>query len=151
MKRTVIAFAAAALLGLAATSASAGSNTAILIRHQTHGCHAWAVNGGAYKASQTLKVTRGATVTFVNNDAMAHKLIQTVGPKVAMRKVASSMLDMSHEFKGSGVMAHTGASIRVTFAKAGVYRFTTRFGEDYMKMPETIGEDNVLRLKVVVS
>ena len=61
------------------------------------------------------------------------------------------MHDMSHEFKGTGVMAHPGAAVKVVFARAGAYTFTTRFGEDYMKMPDTIGEDNHLTLKVVVS
>ena len=42
-------------------------------------------------------------------------------------------------------------SPRVAFAKAGVYRFTTKAGEDYMKGVKTIGEDNVLRLTVQVS
>ena len=37
------------------------------------------------------------------------------------------------------------------FAKAGVYTFTTKAGEDYMKGIKTIGEDNVLKLKVTVN
>src|SRR6266542_4810530 len=102
MKRIVISLAAVALLGLSAMSASARSSPTILIRHQVHGCHAWAVNGGAFKVSQTLKVTRGSTITVVNNDVMAHKLIRTAGPKVAMRTVPSSMMAMSHELKGPG-------------------------------------------------
>jgi hypothetical protein len=46
-----------------------------------------------------------------------------------------------------------GAVVKITFSKDGVYRFTTKAGEDYpaMKGMETIGEDNVLKLKVVVS
>ncbi len=66
-------------------------------------------------------------------------------------RVASTMMGMSHEFKGSGVMSHPGASIKIIFTKAGVYTFKTRFGEDYMKMPDTVGEDNTRTLKVVVS
>jgi hypothetical protein len=42
------------------------------------------------------------------------------------------------------------ATLRVTFPKAGVYTFTTKVGEDYMSGVKTIGEDNVLRLTVVV-
>ena len=53
--------------------------------------------------------------------------------------------------QGVGVMAHPGASVKIVFTKAGVYKFKTRFGEDYMKMPDTIGEDNSLILTVVVS
>lgn len=50
-------------------------------------------------------------------------------------------------------MNHMSAQARVVFAKVGTYKFTTRAGEDYpaMKGMQTIGEDNVLRLTVVVS
>jgi plastocyanin len=153
MKRTLFALTLVAFLGLAATVASARPTTTLLIRHQVRGCHAWSVNGGAFKVSQTVRLTRGSTLTVVNNDVMAHKLIKTAGPKVTMHTVPSHLGDMSHQFKGPGVMAHMGAAVHVTFSKAGVYRFTTKAGEDYMNMKgmETIGEDNVLTLKVVVS
>jgi plastocyanin len=151
MKRTLLALAAVGFLGLAAATAFAHvpANT-LMIRHQQHGCHAWAVNGSAYKPAQSLKLARGSTITVVNNDAMAHQLFQTSGPRVAIKKVSTGMMDMSHEFHGSGVMAHPGASVKIVFTKAGVYKFKTRFGEDYMKMPDTIGEDNTLTLRVVV-
>src|SRR5262245_55547303 len=152
MKRSLIALAGIGILGLAAASASAGSSTTLLIRHQNRGCHAWSPGAGkAYKAAQSLTLGRGSSITVVNNDAMAHQLFQTAGPRVVIRKGPSTMMDMSHEFKGAGVMAHPGASVRIVFTKAGVYTFKTRFGEDYMKMPDTIGEDNTLTLKVVVS
>ena len=151
MKKIFVVIAGVAVLGLA-SSASAASSTTILIRHQTHGCHAWSVGpGSAYKAAQVLKVAAGSSIRIVNNDAMAHKLFQISGPRVTIAKVPSTMMDMSHEFKGSGVMGHPGASVKITFAKAGIYKFKTRFGEDYMKMPDTIGEDNTLTLKVIVS
>ena len=44
-----------------------------------------------------------------------------------------------------------GASLKITLIKPGVYHFTTKAGEDYMAGMKTIGEDNVLRLTVVVS
>ena len=151
MKHMILAVAAICVLGLAA-SASAASNTTILIRHQTHGCHAWSVGTGkAYKPAQSLKLTAGSSITIVNNDAMAHQLFQISGPRVAIKKVQTTMMDMSHEFKGHGVMAHPGASVKIVFHKAGIYKFKTRFGEDYMKMPDTIGEDNTLTLKVIVA
>jgi hypothetical protein len=40
---------------------------------------------------------------------------------------------------------------RLAVPKTGVYRLTTKFGEDYMPMGETVGEDNVLRAIVTVS
>ncbi|MFY9579490.1 MAG: hypothetical protein WAQ33_09210, partial [Gaiellaceae bacterium] len=50
-------------------------------------------------------------------------------------------------------MNRMSARTSVTFPKAGTYRFTTRPGEDYPMMGKmkTVGEDNVLRLTVVVS
>jgi len=49
-------------------------------------------------------------------------------------------------------MRHMSASVRVTFGKVGVYRFTTKPGDDYPGMAmKTIGEDNVLRLTVRVT
>ena len=150
MKRTILALAAVVALGVAST-ATAGSSTTLIIRHQTHGCHAWSAGTGMpYRPAQSLKLAVGSSVTVINNDAMAHQIYQTGGPRVAIAKVASTTMDMSHEFKGMGVMGHPGASIKIRFAKAGVYTFRTRFGEDYMKMPDTIGEDNTLTLKVTV-
>jgi plastocyanin len=107
--------------------------------------------GKPYKPAQSLSLARGASVTIVNNDVMAHQLYQTAGPRAAIAKVASSMMDMPHGFKGTGVMGHPGASVRIVFSKPGTYKFRTRFGEDYMKMPDTIGEDNTLTLRIVVS
>jgi plastocyanin len=134
-----------------ASPAAAGSNTTLLIRHQNRGCHAWSTGPGKpYKAAQSLTLARGSTITVINNDAMAHHLFQTSGPRVTIKKVSSTMKDMSHEFTGAGVMAHPGASVRIVFTKAGVYTFKTHFGEDYMKMDDTIGEDNTLTLRVVV-
>jgi plastocyanin len=152
MRRTLFTVLAIAVVGAIAVGPAAGAKgTTVLIRHQVVGCHAWSANGGPFKAALTLQLALGATATIVNNDVMAHKLVQTGGAKVAIVKLPSTMMDMSHEFSGPGVMAHMGASVRVTFAKAGVYTFMTRAGEDYMKGMATKGEDNVLALKVVVS
>src|SRR5262249_33795802 len=63
---TVLVVAGASLL-LAAT-ASPQTGTTLTIRHQLHGCHTWSVDSGAYKASQTVTLTKGATLTVVNND-----------------------------------------------------------------------------------
>jgi hypothetical protein len=51
----------------------------------------------------------------------------------------------------AGLMGRPGATVKVTFPQAGVYKLTTKFGEDYMPMGDTIGEDNVLRAVVTVS
>jgi plastocyanin len=118
-------------------AAKAPSHSKITIRHQMRGCHAWAVNGGAYRATQKTTLARGGTITFVDNDVMPHKLVLTSGPAV--------------RYHGTPAMRHMSASVRVTFPKAGVYKFVTKAGEDYPGMAmKTIGEDNVLRLTVRV-
>jgi hypothetical protein len=68
---------------------------------------------------------------------MPHKLVLASGPAV--------------RYHGTPAMRHMSASVRVTFPKAGVYKFVTKAGEDYPGMAmKTIGEDNVLRLTVRV-
>ena len=128
---------ALALAGLFAGSAVASSPQGTLTtRHQMRGCHAWSFNGGAYKASLKIKLARGTTLKVIDNDVMPHKLIQLAGPNATL--VAAGMSQMS-------------AQAKVTFAKKGTYRFTTKAGEDYMNGMKTIGADNVLRLTLVVS
>ena len=131
------AILAAVLAAGALGSASAPRSLSITIRHQTHHCHAWAVGSGAYKASLSVKLARGGSIRFTNDDVMPHKLVKLSGKAVT--------------FVGKPNMRHMGATVRVTFPKAGVYTFTTKAGEDYMSGVKTIGEDNVLRLKVKVS
>ena len=144
MKRLLFLFAGLALVaslaagGFAATT-KAPKNSKIMIRHQVRGCHSWSVNGGAYRAALSTSLARGGTITFMNMDVMPHKLVKTSGPAI--------------HFTGKPNMNHMNASVKVTFSKAGVYKLTTKAGEDYpsMKGMKTIGEDNVLRLTVEVS
>jgi plastocyanin len=138
IRRLVAALAAGASAALLVSSASAhGTAATLTIRHQMRGCHTWSFNGGAYKATQSITLSRGATLAVKNNDVMPHKLVRTSGPAVQVRTAS---------------MSRMGAVARVRFTKAGVYRFKTKPGEDYSwasKM-ETKGEDNVLRLTVTV-
>jgi plastocyanin len=123
---------------LAATAAAAPKSVQVLIRHQTHGCHAWSVAGGAFRASQTVHLGRGGTITIVNNDVMPQALVEKSGPKV--RLTGNAKLNM------------LGARVTVTFPKAGKYRFSTKAGEDYPGMDRpTVGKDNNLTLTVIVS
>jgi hypothetical protein len=50
-------------------------------------------------------------------------------------------------------MNHMMAQAKIVLAKKGTYKFNTKAGEDYPNMMgmKTVGEDNVLRLTVVVS
>ena len=139
-KRIRVGVLALAAAGLVAGSAVASSPQATLtIRHQLRGCHAWSFNGSAYKASLKITLARGTALTVIDNDVMPHKLIQVAGPKVKLVTPA---------------MNHMAAHAKVVFSKAGTYRFATKAGEDYPMMTgdmKTIGEDNVLRLAVVVA
>jgi plastocyanin len=120
----------------AASASTAGNPSLLLIRHQVHGCHAWSINGGPFKASQSIALKRGSRLTVTNNDVMPHKLVKVSGPALAFAPAN---------------LGHMGATVKITFTHAGVYRLTTKPGEDYMKGVETTGEDNVLRLTVTVT
>ena len=137
MRTALIAAAVAIAAGALAASALASPTTTIVIRHQVHGCHAWAVGASAFKPSQSVRVARGTTFALTNDDVMPHTLVQLSGPRVSL---------------GQPKLGHMGASTRFTLLRPGTYRFGTKAGEDYPGMgePETIGKDNVLRLTVVV-
>jgi plastocyanin len=135
IKRTTLLAVATALLAVA--PATAASSATVTISHQTKGCHMWQLGDGNPKVSLAFTVKAGTTLRFVNNDVMPHRLIQQAGPKLTL--VKPNMNKMS-------------AATSVKLARAGVYRFTTKAGEDYpwMKSMKTIGEDNVLHLTVHV-
>jgi plastocyanin len=136
VKRMVTTLAAVTAVVAGTASAATPAAHSIVIRHQMHGCHTWSVDGGAWKVTQAVVVRRGGWITIRNNDVMPHQLAKTSGPAL--------------QIPARGVMSHMGATLKVTFAHAGVYRFTTKAGEDYMAGVKTIGEDNVLRLTVTV-
>jgi plastocyanin len=128
----------AALVALAVTSAApAGSSATITIRHQMRGCHSWSFNSGLFKPSLSVSVTAGTVLKITNNDVMPHRVVQTAGPK--LRLVHPNMTKM-------------GSSATLALAQKGVYRFTTKPGEDYAwaGSMKTVGEDNVLRLMIRV-
>jgi hypothetical protein len=134
-----------------ATGASASGGSTLVIRHQVKGCHSWSANGDAYKAAQAIKLQRGASLSVTNNDVMPHKLVETSGPAVKISRLAVGMgMGMKGTFPPA-MMARMGSASKVTFTKPGVYKFTTKVGEDYMSGVKTTGEDNVLRLTVTVS
>jgi plastocyanin len=123
------------LIAAPAAGASTATHATLMIRHQVHGCHAWSVDGSAYKPLQVLALRHGGTLVVTDDDVMSHTLVETNGPSVRI----------AHPD-----MARMGATVRITFTHPGTYRFTTKPGEDYMKGVETIGADNVLRLTVNV-
>src|SRR5262249_53226321 len=136
---------AAALLAVFATAATAPGQASLLIRHQLRGCHTWSLNGGAFKASQSVALRRGGTLRVTNNDVMPHALVKTAGPTVKYVNLTTGNTGMGmHGSAAPGAMTHMGASTKVIFSTVGVYRFVTKTGQDYMAGMKTIGEDNVL-------
>lgn len=150
----VFAGALAALVLAAVASAAAAPKASLLIRHQVRGCHTWSLNGGPFKASQSVSLRVGATVTITNNDLMAQELVKTSGPAAQMKLVKQGTRSMGmtmHMGKaGRYTMAHMGAVLRVTFPRAGTYTFKLVDRGDYMEV-KTVGPDNKPTLKVVVS
>lgn len=122
--------------GVAGTALAAPNNATLVIKHQTHGCHTWSLDGTTWNASQKLTIARGGVLTVVDNDVMPHTLIQVSGPKAATTGMR---------------MGHMHAAAHVAFPARGTYVFKTKAGEDYMPGIKTVGEDNVLRLVVRVS
>jgi len=133
--------AALVLAGLAAlvvTAAAPAAGTAtVTISHETRGCHMWQLGARNPKATLSVTVKAGTALRFVNNDVMPHRLVQQAGPK----------LTLAH-----ANMNHMSAGMSVKLAHKGVYRFTTKPGEDYpaMSSMKTVGEDYVLHLTVHV-
>ena len=137
MNRALLLFAAAAAsLVLAAPASTHMGGPVLIIRHQTRGCHTWGLAGGTYKASQSMTLTKGEHLMIGNNDVMPHRIVQLAGPALKLGSAAN--------------LNSAGMTIELVFKKAGVYRFTTKPGEDYTKGIKTIGEDNVLKLKITV-
>ena len=119
-----------------ASFASAHAPQTIMIRHQMRHCHTWSFANGPSRASLKISVDQDATIRFVNNDMMPHRLVQVAGPKTIIMKPS---------------MNHIGAVAVLMFPGKGVYTFRTKAGKDYGGMDmKTIGKDNVLRLTVVV-
>jgi hypothetical protein len=152
------------VLGVAvALTGPAGAGTqaqpkkaALVIQHHVRGCHLWSLNGGKLIVDQKLHLARGGFLTLTNNDLMAQELVQTKGPKVLQKllKPFGKSQVMPGESMGGAAgpyaLTHSGARVKVTFPKAGVYRFAVKDRGDYTEV-KTIGEDHSLTLTVNVS
>ncbi len=141
----------AGVLAALAPAAPGSTQASLVIRHQVRGCHSWSLNGGAYGTSQTVVTRHGSSISITNNDVMPHKLVQTSGPAVAITRLKAGTSMGMKGMMPPAMLARMGSSAKVTFSKAGVYKFTTKVGEDYTSGVKTSGEDNVLRLTVTVS
>jgi hypothetical protein len=156
MKRAIAATAAtavlAAVLGTSALGAPAPSNT-LVIRHMVKGCHTWSLNGAKSAVNQVIKLHPGQSLTIRNTDVMPHQLVKTSGSAVTMRLIVSGIASTG-SLKApyvAGMLPHMSSVLRVSFPKTGTYTLKTKAGEDYMAGVKTVGEDNVLELRVVVA
>jgi hypothetical protein len=134
-----VLFATVVIAGTLALSAVARgpSTTTLTIRHQMRGCHSWAVAGARFAPTQRVTLEEGSTLRVVNNDVMPHRFAQTRGAQLRIVHAR---------------MGHMGAIANVRFNERGVYKFTTKPGEDYpaFQNMKTIGDDYTLRLTVTV-
>lgn len=132
-------FATAVIAGTLAAGAIAHgpSSKTLTIRHQMRGCHSWAIAGGRFAPTQRVTLEEGSTLRLVNNDVMPHRFAQTRG----------AHLQIVH-----AKMSRIGAIASVRFNDSGVYKFTTKPGEDYPRFQhmKTVGEDYTLHLIVTV-
>lgn len=112
----------------------ASGQTTIWILHVARGCHSWS---DGKQVGETARVTmqRGSRLMIVNQDIDGHTLIQTSGPRIALR-----------------VQMMMGHGTAVTFRQSGNYRFRTKtFEMPGMGDMKTIGPDHELMLVVQVS
>lgn len=117
-----------------ATMASA-QPVSLTIQHVQRGCHVWS-NGKTTGAMMRLHLKQGQTLSIMDMDVDAHKMMQFAGP--------------THMQMGGPMMTSHG--MKMTFTKKGIYRFGTRTVEMAgMTDVKTIGPDNKLRLVVTVA
>ncbi len=156
MKRAIsatVTVALAAVFAAAALAAPAVNNT-LVISHVVKGCHTWSLNGAKPAVNQLIKLRAGQSFTIKNTDVMPHQLVKLSGPPVTMKLVFPGMTGKSTGMMkapyAAGLMPHMSSTLRLTFPTAGVYTLKTAAGEDYFAGVQTVGEDNVLKVRVVV-
>jgi hypothetical protein len=107
----------------------------LTIQHVERGCHVWS-NGQTTGAMMRLRLKIGQTLSIMDMDVDAHRMMQFGGPT---RMYLAVPMMMNH-----------GMTMR--FTRKGTYRFGTKT----VQMPnamdvKTIGPDNKLRLVVTVA
>jgi hypothetical protein len=137
--------------GLGAPAVASVPVPFLTIVHQTRGCHAWSLDHGANRVSETIRLAPGGSIVVTNDDVMPHLLVKTGGPAVAYKRVSAGAPMRLLRVYPPEMLARMGASSSITFPRPGVYRFTTKPGDAQMPDLPTVGPDNVLRLTVRVS
>lgn len=117
------------------TAAAASPTFRLTILHYVKGCHVWQSATGVIGPEAKVTLKRGTKLEIRASCPMDFDVRQVRGPKLA--------------FASRRVMA--GTTYTVSFPKPGVYKLT---GENVQTSDEvgleTLGEDNVLTLTVVV-
>ena len=114
---------------------ASGRTVRLTIQHVKRGCHVWS-NGKTTGAMMRLHLKQGQTLSIMDMDVDAHRMMQFAGPM--------------HMPMGGPMMTSHG--MKMTFTKQGTYRFGTRTVEMAgMTDVKTLGPDNKLRLVVTVA
>jgi len=123
-------------IALGVVAVAAPSKTVRLeIIHTFRGCHVWQSNHDL-GAAGTLRLQRGDRVRIRVSCPMDFRVSQLRGPKLAL---------------GDPVF-HTGTQRTIVFAKRGIYVLSGSNVQSSAEMGlQTLGADNTLTLKVVVS
>ena len=99
-----------------------------------------------------MKLSRGGTPSITDNDMMPHQLIKLSGPAISERLVKPGSLSMG-KMKApyaAASMPHMGAVVNVAFHRPRHLQAAHQVARE-LRTVKTVGEDNVLRVTVVVS
>jgi plastocyanin len=150
MKKLVTAFSASVAVGLVALGTAlahgpgpvhaptgrvvtmhARTAAELTIVHIVRGCHNW-TDGKTIAEKADVTLRRGGRLTILNQDVDLHKVRQMAGPRIATGKAIGM-----------------NRSLKLRFAKPGLYRFMTVTSE-MPGMPEMMTIDPDYRLVLLV-
>ena len=136
------------------------------IRFEPVGCHSWSLDGGAFKADQTLSLRAGQSVVVVNHDVCTHTLSEKSGRPIAIENLSPTASSQHVHVIGfqdylppaatsgsaeRGLMTSVGGRTEATFYQPGTYVLVTHEGDTTLPGAwSTVGPDNQLVLHVHV-
>jgi hypothetical protein len=137
VRRLALVLSAAALVAAVGvgTAAAASPTFRLTILHYVKGCHVWQSASGAIGPEATVRLKRGTKLEIRASCPMDFDVRQLRGRKLvaASRRVGA------------------GTTYAISFPRPGVYELTAKNVQSSDEVGlETLGEDNTLRLTVVV-
>jgi hypothetical protein len=136
------------------------------IRFEPVGCHSWALDGGAFKAEQTVQLRAGQSIVVTNHDVCPHTLVETSGAPISIESLAPAAQPKHVTVVGynelvpsargvmtgsPGELATANARAVATFYQPGTYVLVTDEGETTLPGDwSTVGPDSRLVLHVQV-